>query len=52
MWYSSELLLEGEDALTLCEGEKVTLINWGNVVIRRINKYVIDGGRSLLGTSE
>lgn len=37
VWYSSEVLLEGEDAQTLSEGEKVTLVNWGNT---RINKVI------------
>lgn len=38
VWYSSRLLLEGEDAYTLTEQEKVTLINWGNVLIQHIHK--------------
>ena len=40
MWYSSRVLLEGADAQTFPEGEKVTLINWGNVIITKINKLV------------
>lgn len=39
MWYSSRVLLEGADAQTFSEGEKVTLINWGNITITKINKY-------------
>ena len=38
VWYSSRVLVDKEDAVTLTPGEKVTLINWGNVVIQRINK--------------
>ena len=38
VWYSSRVLLEGADAQTFYEGEKVTLINWGNVIITKINK--------------
>ena len=40
MWYSSHVLVEGEDAQTLEEGDKVTLVNWGNVRITCILKYV------------
>ena len=40
VWYSSRVLLEGADAQTFSEGEKVTLINWGNVIITKINKLV------------
>lgn len=38
VWYSSRLLVEGEDACTLKVNEKVTLINWGNVLIEQILK--------------
>lgn len=40
VWYSSRVLIEGADAQTFSEGEKVTLINWGNVIITKINKLV------------
>ena len=43
VWYSSRVLLEGADAQTFTEGEKITLINWGNVVITKINKLVQHG---------
>lgn len=32
--------MEGEDACFLKVGEKVTLINWGNVLIQAVNRYV------------
>ena len=38
VWYSSRVMLEGEDVQTLKDGEKVTLVNWGNVRINKINK--------------
>ena len=38
VWYSPKVFIEGEDAVTLSEGEMVTLINWGNVKITKINK--------------
>ncbi len=39
MLFSSQLLVEGEDACTLTLGDKVTLINWGNVLIQKIERY-------------
>ena len=39
VWYSSEVLLEGEDTQTLSEGDKVTLVNWGNIIINTVNKW-------------
>nr|XP_056709348.1 bifunctional glutamate/proline--tRNA ligase [Euleptes europaea] len=38
VWYSPKVLIEGADAETLTEGETVTFINWGNVVITKIHK--------------
>ncbi|KAM6279070.1 bifunctional glutamate/proline--tRNA ligase isoform 4-T4 [Porphyrio hochstetteri] len=36
VWYGSRVLIEGADAETLTEGEVVTFINWGNVVITKL----------------
>ncbi|NWU03890.1 SYEP ligase, partial [Urocynchramus pylzowi] len=38
VWYSSRVLIEGADAETLAEGEVVTFINWGNVIITKLNR--------------
>ena len=38
VWYSSRLLMEGADAQTLSEGETVTLIHWGNVVVTKLSR--------------
>ncbi|NXT73618.1 SYEP ligase, partial [Zapornia atra] len=38
VWYGSRVLIEGADAETLSEGEVVTFINWGNVVITKLNR--------------
>lgn len=40
VWYGPQVLIEGADAETLSEGEVVTFINWGNLIITKINKYV------------
>lgn len=38
VWYSNEVLIEKIDAETLREGDVVTLINWGNVVVTKITR--------------
>uniref|UniRef100_A0A3B4BK04 Uncharacterized protein n=1 Tax=Periophthalmus magnuspinnatus TaxID=409849 RepID=A0A3B4BK04_9GOBI len=38
VWYGPRVLIEGADAETFSEGEMVTFINWGNLIITRINK--------------
>ena len=38
VFYSSLVLLEGEDASTLKEGDKITLINWGNATITSVKR--------------
>uniref|UniRef100_A0A8D0AHV2 Bifunctional glutamate/proline--tRNA ligase n=1 Tax=Sander lucioperca TaxID=283035 RepID=A0A8D0AHV2_SANLU len=40
VWYGPRVLVEGADAETFSEGEMVTFINWGNLIITKINKYV------------
>ena len=49
VWYSSRLLMEGADAKTLSVGETVTLMNWGNVVITTLDKWVARRPLLLLG---
>uniref|UniRef100_A0AAX7UYD9 WHEP-TRS domain-containing protein n=1 Tax=Astatotilapia calliptera TaxID=8154 RepID=A0AAX7UYD9_ASTCA len=39
VWYGPRVLIEGADAETFTEGETVTFINWGNLIITKINKY-------------
>ncbi|XP_060548467.1 bifunctional glutamate/proline--tRNA ligase isoform X2 [Pantherophis guttatus] len=38
IWYSPKVLIDGADAETLTEGEMVTFINWGNIIITKIHK--------------
>lgn len=38
VYYSNRILMEGEDAKAVREGELVTFINWGNLRIEKINK--------------
>ncbi|XP_053568750.1 bifunctional glutamate/proline--tRNA ligase [Bombina bombina] len=38
VWYGSKVLIDGADAETLSEGETVTFINWGNIIITKINR--------------
>jgi len=38
--YGKELWIEYDDAIDIVEGEKITLMKWGNVTI---SKKVVDG---------
>ncbi|XP_013919727.1 PREDICTED: bifunctional glutamate/proline--tRNA ligase isoform X2 [Thamnophis sirtalis] len=40
IWYSPKVLIDGADAETLTEGEMVTFINWGNIIITKTHKNV------------
>lgn len=38
VWYSPNIVIEKEDAELLKENEVVTFINWGNLIITKINR--------------
>ncbi|XP_073683062.1 bifunctional glutamate/proline--tRNA ligase isoform X2 [Garra rufa] len=38
VWYGPKVFIEGADAETFTEGEIVTFINWGNIIITKINR--------------
>lgn len=38
VWYGPKVYVEGADAETFTEGETVTFINWGNIIITKIHK--------------
>ena len=40
VWYGSRILVEGADAEEFHVGENVTFINWGNLLIKDIKRYV------------
>ena len=47
-WLSNKILLltvviDGADAETLKEGENATFINWGNLMIKKVNKNTATG---------
>lgn len=46
--YGKDLWIEKDDALAINEGEKITLMKWGNVIITK--KEEIDGVITLTGT--
>lgn len=45
VWYSSRILIEQADATSVAEGEEITLMNWGNAIVKSIS-------HSLLGLSQ
>jgi len=47
--YGRDLIIEKDDAKTIVEGERITLMNWGNCTITRIETSA-DGGLALFGT--
>lgn len=42
VWFGKNLIISQDDALTLKEGEELTLMDWGNVIV---DKIVKDGDR-------
>ncbi|NP_001275581.1 bifunctional glutamate/proline--tRNA ligase [Danio rerio] len=38
VWYGPKVFIEGADAETFTEGEIVTFINWGNIIITKIHR--------------
>jgi len=40
VWYGSKVWIEKDDADHFSVGENVTFINWGNLVIKSIYKFV------------
>lgn len=36
--YAKELWIEKDDAVAITEGEKITLMKWGNVLITKVEK--------------
>jgi len=40
VWYGSKVLIEKDDADHFTIGENVTFINWGNLIVRSIDKFV------------
>ena len=38
VWYGPKVYIDGADAETLSQGEVVTFINWGNLIIKSINR--------------
>jgi bifunctional glutamyl/prolyl-tRNA synthetase len=40
VWVGPRVLIDAADAETLKEGENTTFINWGNLLIKKINRLV------------
>jgi len=43
VWRSATVVIDGADAETLKEGENATFINWGNLMIKKVNKNTATG---------
>jgi len=42
VWYGSRVWIERDDADHFTVGENVTFINWGNLILTSIDKFVTD----------
>uniref|UniRef100_A0AAY4BXY1 Bifunctional glutamate/proline--tRNA ligase n=1 Tax=Denticeps clupeoides TaxID=299321 RepID=A0AAY4BXY1_9TELE len=49
VWYGPKVFVEGADAETFTEGETVTFINWGNIIITKIHRDASGSVTSLDG---
>ncbi|XP_033626756.1 bifunctional glutamate/proline--tRNA ligase-like [Asterias rubens] len=38
VWYSSKVMIDQVDAAVLSDGEVVTFVNWGNIIVNKIHK--------------
>jgi len=47
--YSNSLFIEFDDAKLIVEGEEVTLLNWGNVIIDKVSSNKVDNSFLLEG---
>lgn len=43
VWYSGNILIDQEDAKQLAEGEEITLMNWGNAIVRKVSHTLLSG---------
>ena len=56
LWYGNKVYLEQGDAAEIVENEHITLMHWGNVICKKINKSngkvtSIDAELHLAGTT-
>lgn len=42
VWIASKVLIDRVDAESLKENENATFINWGNIMIKKINRFVVN----------
>lgn len=38
VWYSADILIDQEDAQSFAQDEEITLMNWGNAIVRKISR--------------
>lgn len=41
VWVGPKVMIDGEDAETLKEGENATFIGWGNLLIKKLIRCVV-----------
>ena len=38
VWYSNKVFIDGADAQVINEGENITFVNWGNLLIKTLHR--------------
>ena len=49
VWYSASIIMEQEDVQTLAQDEEITLMNWGNAIVRKISHSLNPFSKSISG---
>lgn len=49
VWFSENLLMEQEDAQAFEQDEEITLMNWGNAIVRKISHSILGLGKTVTG---
>lgn len=47
--YSENILMEQVDAASFEQDEEITLMNWGNAIVRKISHSILDLGKTVTG---
>ena len=49
VWYSGRILMEQADAASFEQEEEITLMNWGNAIVRKINHSMMGLSKTVTG---
>ena len=49
VYYSQSIVLEQVDAASFAQDEEITLMNWGNAIVRKISHSMLGTGKNVTG---